>query len=57
MAEDVQYLSATAGDPAWQAEWELYAVLLAVDTWLGHLWGSPLAVIQMDATASLHAVM
>ena len=57
MAEDIQYLNATAGDPAWQAEWELYAVLLAVDAWLGHLWGNPLAVIQMDATAALHAVM
>ena len=57
MAEDITFLKATAGDPAWQAEWELYAVMMAVDAWLGHLWGHPLCVIQMDATAALHAIM
>ena len=57
MAEDIAFLNATAGDPAWQAEWELYAVMMAVDAWLGHLWGHLLCVIQVDATAALHAVM
>ena len=55
-AEDLDRLKATYGSPAWQAEWELYAAMLAIDRWLPMLRGRPLALIQMDATAALHAI-
>ena len=30
--DDLAFLKAKIGDPAWQAEWELFAILIAVDT-------------------------
>ena len=54
-AEDCELLKATRGDAAWQAEWELFGVLRAVDSWLAHLRGQALVLFQLDATAALHA--
>ena len=54
---DMDFLKAKAGDPAWQAEWELFGALVAVDTWLARLMGHPLVLMQLDATAALHAVL
>jgi hypothetical protein len=50
------FRGAKRGDPAWQAEWELLAVLIAVDTWLPRLRGQAMCVVQTDATAALHDV-
>ena len=55
--DDLDRLKAEIGDPAWQAEWEIYAALLAIDVWLKYLWGHPLAMIQLDATAALHSIL
>ena len=52
---DTQIMHATLGDPAWQAEWELLALLRAVDTWIVHLRDENTALFQMDAAAALHA--
>lgn len=49
------FLKAEIGDPAWQAEWELFAILIAVDTWLPHLRGQAAFLLQADATAALYA--
>ena len=54
--EDLQRLKAVFGHAAWQAEWELHAGMLAIDRWLPELRGQPLALVQMDATAALHAI-
>ena len=54
--EDLERLKAVFGHAAWQAEWELYAAMLAIDCWLPQLRGQPLALFQMDATAALHAM-
>jgi len=53
--EDLFFLQAQKGDPAWQAEWELFAVLIAVDTWLANLKGQSTFLMQTDATAALFA--
>ena len=53
---DVDFLKANWGEPAWQAEWELYAILIAVDMWLPALAGRTTAVVQTDATAALFNV-
>ena len=53
---DLHLLQAILGDPAWQAEWELFAILLAIDSWLPHLQGKRAALIQTDATAALFNV-
>ena len=37
--DDLAFLKAKIGDPAVQAEWELFAILIAVDAWLPHLRG------------------
>ncbi|CAK0883204.1 unnamed protein product, partial [Prorocentrum cordatum] len=50
---DLELLHATRGDPAWQAEWELLALLVAVDCWLPRLEDEALALLQTDATAAL----
>jgi hypothetical protein len=47
-------LTATRGDPAWQAEWELLVVLVAPDAWLATLKGEA-AILQSDAAAALFA--
>jgi hypothetical protein len=52
--EDYGLLQAQRGDPAWQAEWELLAVLIAVDAWLPHLHSQAMCLLQTDATAALH---
>jgi hypothetical protein len=44
------------GDPAWQAEWELLTVLIAIDTWLPRLRCQAMCLVQTDATAALHDV-
>jgi hypothetical protein len=51
---DLELLKAKSGDPAWQAEWELLAMLIAVDKWLPHLHGQAFCMVQTDATAALH---
>ena len=53
---DHQFLRATPGEAAWQAEWELLAILVAVDVWLPDLSGRTAAVVQTDATAALFNV-
>ena len=53
--DDLDFLQARIGDPAWQAEWELLAILIAVDTWLPHLRGQSTFLLQADATAALHS--
>ena len=55
--EDCTLLRAVRGDPAWQAEWELLAALLAIDLWLPRLRGRALCLFQMDATAALYTIM
>ncbi|CAK0835747.1 unnamed protein product [Prorocentrum cordatum] len=50
---DLELLHATRGDPAWQAEWELLALLVAVDCWMPRLKDEALALLQTDATAAL----
>ena len=52
---DFNLFHATRGDPAFQAEWELFTLLLAVDRWLGDVRGEGLALLQTDATAALFA--
>jgi len=51
---DLRLPKAVKGDPAWQAEWELLAVLVAVDTWLPHLRAQAVTLLQADATAALY---
>ena len=51
--QDLTLLKATLGDPAWQAEWELLALLIAFDTWLPLLRGEVACLAQTDATAAL----
>jgi len=51
--DDLAFLKAKIGDPAWQAEWELFAILIAVDAWLPHLRGQAAFLLQADATAAL----
>ena len=53
--EDAALLKAEIGDAAWQAEWELFAVLIAIDTWLSILRLEHLCLVQSDATAALHS--
>ena len=53
--DDLAFLNAKIGDPAWQAEWELFAILIAVDTWLPHLRGQAAFLLQADATAALYS--
>ena len=52
---DLSLLHAARGDPAWQAEWELFVLLISVDVWLPHLHGQCLCLFQSDATAALHS--
>ena len=52
---DFALLKATRGDPTFQAEWELLAILLAVDTWMPIIMGDAAALVQSDATAALFA--
>ena len=54
---DTERFHAVVGDPAWQAEWEILAALIAIHVWLKHLWGHPLAILQLDATAALHSIL
>jgi hypothetical protein len=54
-ADDFALLKAKRGDPAWQAEWELLAILLALDTWMPLVMGNAAALTQSDATAALFA--
>ena len=54
---DLRLRRAVRGDPAWQAEWEILAALVAVDVWLPRLRGQTLCLIQMDATAALFSIM
>jgi len=51
--DDLAFLKAQIGDPAWQAEWELFAILIAIDAWLPHLRGQAAFLLQADATAAL----
>ena len=51
---DAEIFGATLGDPAWQAEWELIALLLAVDAWIAHLRDQRALLVQLDATAALY---
>ena len=53
--DDLALLKAEVGNPAWQAEWELLAILIAVDTWLPRLRGEAACLVQADATAVLFA--
>jgi hypothetical protein len=52
---DRALFGAVPGDPAWQAEWELLAILMAVDVWLPLLKDEAAFVGQSDATAALFA--
>ena len=52
--DDAVLLKASIGNPAWQAEWELIAMLIAVDTWLPQLHSQATGLVQPDATAALH---
>ena len=53
--EDLDIFGARIGDPAWQAEWELLAILVAIDTWLPLLVGENACLVQSDALAALHS--
>ena len=50
---DLALFHAERGDPAWQADWELFAVLVAIDVWLPRLRGQAMCLLQTDATAAL----
>ena len=52
--EDLRLFGAKVGDPAWQAEWEILAILIALDTWLARLRGEAACLIQSDALAALY---
>jgi hypothetical protein len=52
---DHAHLLATPGDAAWQAEWELLAILIAFDLWLPLLKDEAACLMQSDATAALFA--
>lgn len=54
-ADDLNFLQAHIGDPAWQAVWELLRSLFVADTWLPHLRGQSTFLLQADATAALHS--
>ena len=54
-AADLDILKAEPGNPAWQAEWELFAIFIALDLWLPRLRGTAAGVLQSDATAALFA--
>jgi hypothetical protein len=54
--QDCRVLKAEVGDPAWQAEWELLAVLIAVDTWLPRLHGQVACLVQTDPLAALYDI-
>jgi hypothetical protein len=53
-AADFEFLKAKRGDPAWQAEWELLVILVAIDTWMTFL-KDQAVVLQSDAAAALFA--
>ena len=52
--DDFSLLAAKRGDPTWQAESELDAALLAIDTWLPRLRDQPLGLFQAGSTAALY---
>eukprot|EP00971_Amphidinium_carterae_P348125 6490334-Amphidinium_carterae.1 len=51
---DLSLFGAELGDSKWQAEWELYCILLAVHTWQEELSKAGVVVLQADAMAALH---
>ena len=53
--QDADLLLAKIGDAAWQAEWELYAILIAIDYWLPIIRMESMCFVQSDAMAALHA--
>ena len=53
--DDLAFLNAKIGDPAWQAEWELFAILIVVDAWLPHLLGQAACLLQAGATSALYS--
>ena len=44
-----------AGDPSFQAEWELYAILISIAVWQGRMAGAHVACLQTDSKAALFA--
>ena len=44
-----------AGDPSFQAEWELYAILISIAVWQGRLAGAHVACLETDSKAALYA--
>jgi hypothetical protein len=44
-----------AGDPAFQAEWELYAILISIVVWQSRLAGGHVACLETDSKAALFA--
>lgn len=55
--EDRERFGAEPNDPAWMAEWELFAVLAALHVWQGRLRGHRLTcVMHVDSQAAIGAV-
>ena len=44
-----------AGDPAYQAEWELFAILISIAVWQDRLADAHVACIETDSKAALYA--
>ena len=53
---DVARFGAARGDPAWQTEWEMLAVLISLEVWKAKLVNSKVA-IQTDNTATMYAAL
>lgn len=59
-AADLELLGATAGDPAFQSEWELLAVWISVETFmpiLSELGCNPRILLRTDNAATISAAM
>ena len=55
--DDLSLFAATIGDPAFQAEWELLAILTSVVAWADCLQSCLVGMIESDSWAALNATM
>ena len=55
--DDLSLFAATIGDPAFQAEWELLAILTSVVAWADCLQSCLVGMIESDIWAALNATM
>ena len=53
--EDRRVIPGELGDPAYQAEWELFAILISFVTWGESLCGGTVACVETDSKAAMYA--